>query len=221
MHLDFKETPKKYIVNSIMCINGGVVAGFCYSFIAILATAATGSVAKIFQNLFLKDYSLSLCFFISVIVFMLGILLTIFIKSKFKTKKSQNIISLSIMIICYIALIFSYPFVKDSSNLELKIYWILPIFFSSSVQYNTFGFTDGVQIATMFATNNLRQTMIRLIEGGRNKDSEKIKTGLLYLFAIIFFIIGLCIGFGFFAYINVEILAISIALCFLCMLLQD
>lgn len=210
----FAEKKQVYIINFLMCLNGGIIAAYSYHYASMLATAITGGFVKIFHHIFDNQYSLSIAFFFSCVVFILGLLVTIFLKNKVKSEKKLVVTSLAIMIVCYAGQILLHDYTSISQNFVSGwLYYLLPIFFSSAIQYNTFGFMDGVQAATMFVTNNVRQTLVRLI-GSRAKKDEKLKAqGFLYLSSLLCFTIGLLVGFPLCQRFDVYVLSLCGVIC--------
>lgn len=211
----FSEKWQTYALNFLMCFNGGIIASYSYSYASILATAITGGYIKVFHHIFDGLYPLSIAFGVTCIVFILGLLFTILLKQKVKSQKKIIILSLIVMILCYIAQICLKRYTDLSLDLKRTgwLYYLLPIFFSSAIQYNTFGFMDGVQAATMFVTNNVRQTFVRLINSKVEKDKKLKIQGLLYLFSLICFTVGLVVGFPLYNIIDIKMLYISVCIC--------
>lgn len=218
--IKFSETPQVYAKNALMCINGGVVASYSYSYALQLATAITGSYIKFFSSIAHHLFKNAILYFLLCLLFVIGILFTILLKRKVSSKTNQQRIALYAMIFCYLSLIIiNFFFPPRLLNEYQKLYYLLPITLSSSVQYNMFGYMDNVQPATMFITNNFRQVCIRFIKSKLDKDENEFKLALLFLFSIIFFTLGLIVGFAFYETLNVYLFAISILICLVCLFL--
>ena len=72
--------------------------------------------------------------------------------------------------------------------LEPALVGIYPIFFASAFQWGVYSGADGFNSATIFMTNNFKQSVLGWLQYGLTKDKEfKRKAILLYLYGHLFF----------------------------------
>ena len=67
---------------------------------------------------------------------------------------------------------------------------ILPIFFCTALQYQTFRSCHGYGASSLFVTNNIRQCISSLTYWAVKKDHSQLEKFEIYLFVIAFFAVG-------------------------------
>lgn len=72
---------------------------------------------------------------------------------------------------------------------------LYPIFAMAGLQWGTFSGAKGYASSTIFSTNNLRQTVYSFTEYCRTKESAELKKFKFFMLTLIFYHLGVVIGF--------------------------
>ena len=71
--------------------------------------------------------------------------------------------------------------------LEPALVGIYPIFFASAFQWGVYSGADGFNSATIFMTNNFKQSVLGWLQYGLTKDKEFKRKAILYTYTVISF----------------------------------
>ena len=74
--------------------------------------------------------------------------------------------------------------------LEPALVGIYPIFFASAFQWGVYSGADGFNSATIFMTNNFKQSVLGWLQYGLTKDKEFKRKAILYTYTVISFFLG-------------------------------
>ena len=74
--------------------------------------------------------------------------------------------------------------------LEPALVGIYPIFFASAFQWGVYSGADGFNSATIFMTNNFKQSVLGWLQYGLTKDKEFKRKAILYTYTAIGFFLG-------------------------------
>ena len=78
--------------------------------------------------------------------------------------------------------------------LEPALVGIYPIFFASAFQWGVCSGADGFNSATIFMTNNFKQSVLGWLQYGLTKDKEFKRKAILYTYTVISFFLGVVLG---------------------------
>ena len=78
--------------------------------------------------------------------------------------------------------------------LEPALVGIYPIFFASAFQWGVYSGADGFNSATIFMTNNFKQSVLGWLQYGLTKDKEFKRKAILYTYTVISFFLGVVLG---------------------------
>ena len=78
--------------------------------------------------------------------------------------------------------------------LEPALVGIYPIFFASAFQWGVYSGADGFNSATIFMTNNFKQSVLGWLQYGLTKDKEFKRKAILYTYTVISFFLGVVFG---------------------------
>lgn len=155
----------------------------------LFANSQTSNIVIFFESICAGDKLGILYCFIPILIYMIGIAVTETLPSKIPDGTVHwPKLCLLIEIICIIAV----GFVPAGLNGRISA---LPIFFLTSLQYNTFKSMQGQAVSTVFCTNNLRQIVIHFCRYREKNDSDQLKFMSVYAFVIVSFGLGVVVGF--------------------------
>lgn len=205
LNLNSHETLKIGIILSLV---GGILDAHTFLFRnGVFANTQTGNI--VFLALYVnteRTQKTMQCIF-SIIAFIIGILLTEFIKKKIKNKHRFNYICLILVIeIFFITLISLIP--KNINNMLV----IVTVAFVCSLQTNAFRTLQGSPYSTTMCTGNLRSACSSLFFFIYNKDKKDGKICLRYYVIIAMFFLGALIGRFLTTYIEEKTLLVCSAL---------
>jgi uncharacterized membrane protein YoaK (UPF0700 family) len=80
---------------------------------------------------------------------------------------------------------------------------ILPMFFMLSTQWSVFNGTRGYNSASVFSTNNFRQTVLALSEYAFSRDSGQLKKALFFMNSLFWFHVNIALSYFFIKYFSV------------------
>lgn len=83
-----------------------------------------------------------------------------------------------------------------ASLLPLKpaLVGIYPIFFASAFQWGVYSGADGFNSATIFMTNNFKQSVLGWVQYALTKDKEFKRKAVLYTYTVTSFFVGVILG---------------------------
>lgn len=174
-------------------ISFAVVGGFleAYTYLlhgGVFCNAQTGNVVLFALHLTHGEYMSALQCLYSLLAYVAGIFVSVFLPSVFK-KIDLHCAITAVEIATLVALAFIPESVPN---------WVtyVSVSFLCALQYNTFTECRGAKLATTFCTNNLRQTVMFLYGGITEKNTNKIKKSGVYALVILAFALG-AVGGGF------------------------
>ncbi|MEG2720073.1 MAG: YoaK family protein, partial [Oscillospiraceae bacterium] len=155
----------------------------------VFANAQTGNMVLLAINAVGKDFVKVIYYFIPILAFFLGVLITEVIKKYYD--KSKRIRHEYVVLIFEAVLLFVVGFIPTTvSHLTSNVI----ISFICSMQVNSFRSIDGSPYATTMCTGNLRSAGEKFFLFLSKKDKSAGKTCGKYFMVIVFFCIGAGIG---------------------------
>lgn len=194
----------------ILSLVGGFTDAYTYLIRGkVLANAQTGNIVFFGFNLMEGDFKKAYFYFLPIFAFIIGILISEFIKHKFNY---QKINWLQIIILFEIIILIICSFMPKG---KLDVYVNILISFFCSLQVQSFRKTKGNVSATTMCTGNLRSGTEQLYLFLTTKNKNAKENTIIYFGLIFFFIIGTILG-SFFSVLLVEkaLLVCSIILVF-------
>lgn len=176
---------KDFLKRHFACL--AFVGGFLESFAIVnrnglFANAQTANFTKLWLSIASGELSSVLYYLIPLFLYIFAIVTATVMPIVMK-KLQWPKACLVIEIFCII-LLAALP-----KNLDYK-YAILPIFFCTALQYQTFVSCKGFPTSSLFVTNNLRQASSSLALYIKNKDKYQLMKFKVYMFIISFFALG-------------------------------
>ena len=180
---------ESFILAILLTFIGGFLDSYSYYCRdEVFANAQTGNIVKIGMSLASGEYIKVFRYFIPIIAFSFGILISIYIKNNNRTNIYwRKIILLSEgIIIVIISLIPIETYLNIISNVMIS--------FLCAMQTESFKKILGKPYSSTMCTGNLRKTIEYLYNILSRNDIESLKNIKYYIYLIIFFILGAAIG---------------------------
>ena len=163
-----KESNKfAYCTQYSMCFAGGFIAAYAIlNHADFLASAQTANLINIALCITGSNW-MELCLrLIAVLVYMTGLSVPVLVA------KYTHINVKMLCIFVEISMIILLYFFTKRINTIIALY---PVFFMTSMQWNSFPGVDGFASSSIFSTNNLRQFTTSYVEYRCSKDREYLK----------------------------------------------
>lgn len=178
------------IVGIMLALSGGFLDTYTYTLRGgVFANAQTGNLVLMAVKLADFAFSSALYYFIPVVAFFLGVLLTEIIKRRFTGRKflqwQHMILLLEIFLLAVIGFL---PFSVPDAVVNVTISFIC------SVQVQSFRKTKGLPYATTMCTGNLRSAADNFSAFLFNRQREPLQKCLRYLIIIGAFCVGAAVG---------------------------
>ena len=178
---------QSYIVGLLLAFAGGYLDVYTYVCRGgVFANAQTGNMVLLAISAAESDFGKVFKYLLSILAFMLGILVTELVKSRYRYNTAihwrQIVIALEFIVLLIIAFVPS-GVQDDLVNIAVA--------FVCSMQVESFRTFEGKSAyATTMCTGNLRSATEHLFFSGLNKNKEERNTSLKYYGIIAIFIVG-------------------------------
>lgn len=178
---------QSYIVGLLLAFAGGYLDVYTYVCRGgVFANAQTGNMVLLAISAAESDFGKVFKYLLSILAFMLGILVTELVKSRYRYNTAihwrQIVIALEFIVLLTIAFVPS-GIQDDLVNIAVA--------FVCSMQVESFRKFEGKSAyATTMCTGNLRSATEHLFFSGLNKNKEERNTSLKYYGIIAIFIVG-------------------------------
>lgn len=184
---------KRFIHNeldTILHFTMSLVGGFLGTYAIVsrggtFANAQTGNIMSMTEDLFGRNWIDFLVRFGALAVFALSMAVS-YLMSTYTNFHMRKLC----LRVDAVALLLT-AFLPDKVPGILALY---PIFIASSFQWGTYSGARGYGSATIFSTNNLKQSVLGWTQYIINHDPRTREKALLYTFTIVFFVIGTFLG---------------------------
>ena len=174
-------------VFSSFALVGGFLEAYTYLLHGgVFCNAQTGNLVLLFLNLLSGQYFNAGRYLFSILAYCAGILISALLPVLLKGKHPHFIIA-AVEILSLIAISFIPLSASDW-------YTYVSVAFLCALQYNTFTECHDITLATTFCTNNIRQTILFLQSGIREKNRSKLRKSGKYALVIFFFALGVVLG---------------------------
>ena len=178
---------QSYIVGLMLAFAGGYLDVYTYVCRGgVFANAQTGNMVLLAINAAEHDLGKVIQYLLPILAFMLGILITEFVKSRYRYSTAihwrQIVIAMEFFVLGVVA------FVPSGTQDDLVN---IAVSFVCSMQVESFRKFEGKSAyATTMCTGNLRSATEHLFLSGLNKNREERNTSLKYYGIIAIFIVG-------------------------------
>lgn len=175
-------------VGLLLAFTGGFLDAYTYVLRGgVFANAQTGNIVMLGIHFFEGHYAKTLQYLIPISAFVLGVIVSQCIRSKFRFAKihwRQLILLLESVVLCGVA------FVPTSANALANA----AVAFVCSLQVDAFRKLNGNPYATTMCTGNLRSAAENLYHYGSSHKGQSLYTSLQYFSVIGVFIVGAGVG---------------------------
>lgn len=205
-------TPKHPALISIrLSLVLAIIGGYldAYTFIdrgKVFANAQTGNIVLLGVNIANGKLYNALLYFLPILAFILGVLVSHYIKDIFTNNAEKIIIILEIIILLILSII---PIELPDTFVNIIISFI------ASVQVSTFRKLLDYPYCSTMCTGNLRSASDALFTYFKTKDKTQLRKLSAYILIIIFFIIGAILSAFFTINYGVKSLIICVILLFI------
>lgn len=163
-----------------------LIGGFldAYTFIdrgGVFANAQTGNIVLLGIHIANRDWLHMLLYLLPIIAFIIGVLVSNFIKNDTKYHTEKAVIIIEIIIILFLS------FIPDSVS---DTFVNIVISFIASVQVSTFRKLIDYPYCSTMCTGNLRSASDAFFLYIKTKDNNELKKCSAYILIIVFFILG-------------------------------
>ena len=174
-------------IHYTMSLVGGFFGAYAlFNRLETFGSSQTSNMIYMVMNILGRNSDEKLSRFIAILIYMFGFVVTVVLPKY--TKVNMHIFS----IVCDMIAIFMVSLLPIDMDPVIALY---PIFFVTAVQWNSFKSANGFVSATIFSTNNLRQTTTSLTEYILEGDREKLKKFKFYLGVLLCFHTGVVISY--------------------------
>lgn len=205
-------TPKHPALISIrLSLVLAIIGGYldAYTFIdrgKVFANAQTGNIVLLGVNIANGKLYNALLYFLPILAFVLGVLVSHYIKDIFTNNAEKIIIILEIIILLILSII---PIELPDTFVNIIISFI------ASVQVSTFRKLLDYPYCSTMCTGNLRSASDALFTYFKTKDKTQLRKLAAYILIIIFFIVGAILSAFFTINYGVKSLIICVILLFI------
>lgn len=197
-----ENTKLQCLIHYIMAMVGGFIGAYALlNYNDFFASSQTTNLIHIVLCITGRNLSELIARLGAVFIYLTGLAITVLVP--YYTKINLKALSISIEIFVIILLgIF---------NTQLKgIYALYPIFFITSIQWNSFKGVYDFNCSTIFSTNNLKQFFTSFLEYLCDKNKAHLRKTSFYGLTLLFYHIGVAISV--FSYIELRLKGIFICL---------
>ncbi|OEJ14558.1 ABC transporter ATP-binding protein [Brachyspira hampsonii] len=201
-------TTETIYVASILTMVGGFVDAYTYiTRGGVFAYAQTGNIIFFAMGLVKKQFNDTLHYFMSIIIFVIGIFFALYIKQILNKRK---IIEFEYVIILIHSIVLFIVGLLPQTFSDTVI--VGSISFMSAIFMITFNKVEGLSYVTNMCTGNLRSASENIFKFLFNKDKTGLKKGLMYITILCSFALGAFLGTLFTNIFGIRAIWISSAL---------
>ena len=185
-----KQMSESFFVASILAMVGGFFDAYTYICRdQVFANAQTGNIVRVSMTLAIGDYEKTIRYFIPIMAFCLGVILTMIIRDHYKNQTYIHWRQVILMIEMIIIMIVGWIPVGQM-NLVVNIM----ISFICAMQAECFRKVLGKPYSSTMCTGNLRSCSEYLYSSLKNENHLQLRKCVHYLFIILFFMSGAILG---------------------------
>ena len=182
-----RQMSESYLLGGLLTLIGGFLDAYTYlSRGKVFANAQTGNVVLLGLHIADGDFKGALFYLMPVLTFAVGVLISSFIKDKFKGKSKLH--WRQIVVAIEAAALLAVTFLK--SNMAANIL----VSFVCALQAQTFRKVHGHALATTMCTGNLRIATETLYSAAKTKSRKLVSKAAFSLSAVWFLHFCLCLS---------------------------
>lgn len=183
------------ILHSMMCSIGGLMGGYALLCRGNLGSAQTINLIEIMLGIVGRNRNELLLRLIGLFLYFAGLEIC-FILSK-KTHINLQRYSIAVDMAGFLIL----TAIPDNAS---KIIGLMPVFFMLSTQWSVFSGARGYTSASVFSTNNFRQTVLALSEYAFGRDRAQLKKAIFFMNSLFWFHVNVILSYFLVNYFSVN-----------------
>lgn len=185
-----KQMSETFLIGALLAVTGGFLDAYSYLLRGhVFANAQTGNIVLLGVNLAGGKFTQVLYYFIPIVAFAAGILVSELIRRTFR--EHTNIHWRQITVGAEFIILLIVAFIPRGT---FDVIANVAISFICSLQVQSFRKVNGNAYATTMCTGNLRSATEKLFQYHITKDKQERNKSLQYYGIILFFILGAGIG---------------------------
>lgn len=186
-----RKISEMFVTGLFLCIVGGFLDA--YTYVArgqVFANAQTGNIILLVLNLCSGEGVSSLRYLVPIVFFILGVMLS---ELFLAIEKNRNDFKGHTLLLAVEAVVLVAVGFMPSGDWDLIAN--ATVSFAAAVQFNSFRKMDNLTYATSFCTGNLRSMTAHLFHAIHGRDKNSLIAGVKYFVNILFFALGVLIGY--------------------------
>lgn len=180
---------ESFLTAVFLSVSGGLQDAYTYVYRGkVFANAQTGNIVLLSQNIYEKDWSMALHYFVPLFSFVMGVAVAEWIRQSFKNLQSVH--WRQIVLLSEILLLFAVGFLPKDLNMLANAF----VSFSCAMQVQSFRKVKGYAFASTMCIGNMRSGMEALAVYARTREKKTLEKALSYWAIIILFGVGAGVG---------------------------
>lgn len=180
---------ESFLTAVFLSLSGGLQDAYTYVYRGkVFANAQTGNIVLLSQNLYEKDWSTALHYFVPLFSFVMGVAVAEWIRQAFK--QLQSVHWRQIVLLSEILLLFAVGFLPKDLNMLANAF----VSFSCAMQVQSFRKVKGYAFASTMCIGNMRSGMEAIAVYARTREKKTLEKALSYWAIIILFGVGAGVG---------------------------
>ena len=199
-----RQMSESFLTAAILSMSGGLQDVYTYvSRGEVFANAQTGNIVLFSQNVFARNWELTIRYLVPVLFFAFGVTVATWIRQFFQN--AQRLHWRQIILLIEIVLLFLVGFMPEEQNLIANAL----VSFSCAMQVQSFRKVASYAFASTMCIGNLRSGMEALCSYQQNHNEQMLYKSFHYFGIIFLFALGAGIGSRFISILGMHTIWIS------------
>ena len=199
-----RQMSESFLTAAVLSISGGLQDVYTYvSRGEVFANAQTGNIVLFSQNVFARNWELTIRYLVPVLFFAFGVTVATWIRQFFQN--AQRLHWRQIILLIEIVLLFLVGFMPEEQNLIANAL----VSFSCAMQVQSFRKVASYAFASTMCIGNLRSGMEALCSYQQNHNEQMLYKSFHYFGIIFLFALGAGIGSRFIPILGMHTIWIS------------
>lgn len=199
-----RQMSESFLTAAVLSVSGGLQDVYTYvSRGEVFANAQTGNIVLFSQNVFTRNWELTIRYLVPVLFFAFGVAVATWIRQFFQN--AQRLHWRQIILLIEIILLFLVGFIPEEQNLIANAL----VSFSCAMQVQSFRKVASYAFASTMCIGNLRSGMEALCSYQQNHNKQMLYKSFHYFGIIFLFALGAGIGSRFIPILGMHTIWIS------------
>lgn len=199
-----RQMSESFLTAAVLSVSGGLQDVYTYvSRGEVFANAQTGNIVLFSQNVFTRNWELTIRYLVPVLFFAFGVAVATWIRQFFQN--AQRLHWRQIILLIEIILLFLVGFIPEEQNLIANAL----VSFSCALQVQSFRKVASYAFASTMCIGNLRSGMEALCSYQQNHNKQMLYKSFHYFGIIFLFALGAGIGSRFIPILGMHTIWIS------------